>query len=127
MAEKAVPSKIRNAIKKIDLTGKMRPVASQKKSLGNRKVMVMGLDCAVPKLVFQDFKSDLPNLSKLIDNGVFGKLRSTIPPITIPAWLCMTSGKTPGKLGLYGFKHRKLQLILIQFGRSWKNMIKNPF
>jgi predicted AlkP superfamily phosphohydrolase/phosphomutase len=133
MAEKAVPSKIQDAIKKIDLTGKMRPGASQKKSFGNRKVMVMGLDCAVPKLVFQDFKSDLPNLSKLIDNGVFGKLHSTIPPITIPAWLCMTSGKTPGKLGLYGFKHRKdgeykdmwiANATAINFDTVWKILEK---
>ncbi|MFX0212257.1 MAG: alkaline phosphatase family protein, partial [Candidatus Hodarchaeota archaeon] len=72
-----------------------------------RKMLVIGLDCASPRLVFEEFKEDLPNLSKLIDNGLFGNLRSSMPPITIPAWMVMFTGKNPGKLGLYGFRSRK--------------------
>jgi predicted AlkP superfamily phosphohydrolase/phosphomutase len=72
-----------------------------------RKMLVIGLDCASPKLVFEEFKDDLPNLSRLIDNGLYGKLRSTMPPITVPAWMVMFTGKNPGKLGIYGFRHRK--------------------
>lgn len=70
-------------------------------------MLVIGLDCASPKLVFEEFKEDLPNLSKLINNGLYGNLRSSMPPITVPAWMVMFTGKKPGKLGLYGFRHRK--------------------
>ena len=30
----------------------------------------------------------------------------SIPPITVPAWSCMMSSKTPGDLGVYGFRNR---------------------
>ncbi len=42
-----------------------------------------------------------------MDGGVHGELESCHPPITIPAWMVMMTGKNPGKLGLYGFRHRK--------------------
>ena len=57
--------------------------------------------------IFEEFKEDLPNLSKLMSKGVYGNLRSTMLPITVPAWMVMFTGKNPGKLGLYGFRHRK--------------------
>jgi predicted AlkP superfamily phosphohydrolase/phosphomutase len=72
-----------------------------------RKVLVVGLDCADARIVFDDFRTDMPNISKMMERGAYGKLRSIIPPITIPAWLCMATGKGPGTLGLYGFRHRK--------------------
>ncbi len=71
-----------------------------------RKVLVCGLDSAPAEIVFEH-KKLLPNLSKLIDGGLYGELRSCDPPITIPAWMVMMTGKDPGKLGLYGFRHRK--------------------
>ncbi len=102
-------TKLQKAIKLLGIQGKKVTTGNSKieKKSKRLKVMVMGLDCAAPKLIFKEFKAELPNLSRLIDNGVYGNMRTTIPPITIPAWLCMTSGKNPGKLGLYGFKHRK--------------------
>ena len=71
------------------------------------KVLVIGLDCASPELVFDKFQDSLPNLAKLRANGIYGNLKSCIPAITIPAWMVMMTGKSPGKLGLYGFRHRK--------------------
>ena len=67
------------------------------------KVFVIGLDCAPPELVFEKF--DLPNIQGLMD--CWGELKSTIPPITCPAWMSMVTGKNPGKLGFYGFRNRK--------------------
>jgi predicted AlkP superfamily phosphohydrolase/phosphomutase len=72
----------------------------------DKKVLVIGLDCAPAEIVL-DRKEELPVLKELIDNGVHGNLRSSDPPITIPAWMVMCTGKDPGKLGLYGFRHRK--------------------
>jgi predicted AlkP superfamily phosphohydrolase/phosphomutase len=33
-------------------------------------------------------------------------MRSCVPPITVPAWSCMMSGRDPGELGIYGFRNR---------------------
>lgn len=71
------------------------------------RVAVIGLDCAPPRLVFEDFRGDLPHLSRLVDEGVWGPLESANPPITVPAWACMMSGYDPGQLGIYGFRNRK--------------------
>ena len=76
-------------------------------SLANdAKVVVIGLDCAEPTLVFDRFADRLPNLSRLRREGVWGTLRSCDPPITVPAWMSMMSGKDPGTLGYYGFRNR---------------------
>jgi predicted AlkP superfamily phosphohydrolase/phosphomutase len=71
------------------------------------KVFVMGLDSAPPELLFKEFINDLPNIKRLLENSIYGAMKSCIPAITIPAWMCMATGKTPGELGLYGFRHRK--------------------
>ena len=71
-----------------------------------RKVMVIGLDCADPKLVFDQWKNDLPNLNRLMSKGMYGDLCSSTPPITVPAWSSMLTSKDPGQLGFYGFRNR---------------------
>jgi predicted AlkP superfamily phosphohydrolase/phosphomutase len=72
-----------------------------------RKVLVIGLDCAAPELVFERWTSRLPNIQRLLCRSLYGKLISTIPPITVPAWMSMMTSKDPGRLGLYGFRNRK--------------------
>ena len=71
------------------------------------KLFVAGLDSAPPELLFSEFIDDLPNIKKLLSDSIYGPMKSSIPAITIPAWMCMATGKTPGELGLYGFRHRK--------------------
>jgi predicted AlkP superfamily phosphohydrolase/phosphomutase len=71
------------------------------------KVAILGLDCAAPALVFERFRDELPNLRRLMDEGCHGRLLSTNPPITVPAWACMMSSQDPGQLGIYGFRNRK--------------------
>lgn len=70
------------------------------------RVIVVGLDCAPPALVFDRLAPRLPFLRAMRRRGVSGPLRSTLPPITLPAWACMTSGRDPGELGIYGFRDR---------------------
>ncbi len=71
-----------------------------------RRVLVLGLDCASPDLIFNRFKDDLPTLTRLAQNGTWGELASCIPCITIPAWSSMMSSRDPGVLGVYGFRNR---------------------
>jgi len=68
---------------------------------------VIGLDCAEASLVFEEFRDELPHLRGLMESGSYGVLNSCHPPITVPAWACMTSGYDAGQLGVYGFRNRK--------------------
>ena len=71
------------------------------------RVAVIGLDCGTPQLLFGDLASEVPNIAKLMSDGMHGDLASITPPITVPAWACAMTGKTPGELGIYGFRNRK--------------------
>ncbi len=71
------------------------------------RVFVIGLDCLDPHLIFERWWDDLPTLRALAGGGIRGRLRSTDPPITVPAWSCMMSSQDPGQLGFYGFRNRK--------------------
>ncbi len=70
------------------------------------RVFVLGLDCLTPQLLFDAYQDELPNFRGLMQQGAWGRLRSSDPPITVPAWACMFSGRDPGELGLYGFRNR---------------------
>ncbi len=70
------------------------------------KVAVIGLDCAEPTLMFEKWIDHLPNTKRLMETGTYGNLTSSMPPITVPAWSCMTASKDPGTLGIYGFRNR---------------------
>jgi predicted AlkP superfamily phosphohydrolase/phosphomutase len=71
------------------------------------RVVVVGLDCAPPALVFDRYRAAMPTVARAMGRGIWGRLRSTVPPITVPAWCSMTSGRDPGELGLYGFRNRR--------------------
>ena len=72
-----------------------------------RRVLVIGLDCAAPQLIFERWRDELPNLRRLADEGAWGPLESIIPPITVPAWSAMMTSRDPGELGFYGFRNRR--------------------
>ncbi len=85
------------------------------------RLLIIGLDCMEPSLVFERWRSDLPNLSRLMERGSYGRLESSIPAITVPAWSCMMSGRDPGELGIYGFRNRtdrSYQTMAIADGRA---------
>lgn len=70
------------------------------------RLLVIGLDCASPHLVFDQFNADLPTFRRLMAGGTWGELQSSIPCITVPAWASMLSGRDPGVIGCYGFRNR---------------------
>jgi predicted AlkP superfamily phosphohydrolase/phosphomutase len=68
------------------------------------KILIIGLDCAAPEILLQDQR--LTNIRRLMEAGCYGRLESVIPPITVPAWMCMSTSQDPGSLGVYGFRNR---------------------
>jgi predicted AlkP superfamily phosphohydrolase/phosphomutase len=71
-----------------------------------KRIFVLGLDCAAPELIFDEFRDDLPTLRALAAQGTWGTLESSTPCITVPAWASMLSSRDPGVLGIYGFRNR---------------------
>ena len=72
-----------------------------------RRVFILGLDCAPPKVLYDGYGVEIHALKEVIRDGIRYYMRSCYPPITIPAWISMFTGKTPGELGVYGFRHRR--------------------
>jgi len=68
------------------------------------RICVLGLDCAAPDILFKDQR--LKNIRRLMAKAAWGRLESVIPPITVPAWMCMATSQDPGSLGVYGFRNR---------------------
>lgn len=68
------------------------------------KVLVIGLDGATWNLIKPlAEQGKLPTFKKLMDEGVWGDLQSTLPPVTGPAWVSFATGKNPGKHGIFDF------------------------
>ena len=70
----------------------------------NSKVAVIGLDGASVDLIEKWVKKGkLPNLAKLMNKGVYGRLETVPNMNSAPAWTSMMTGKNPGKHGIYYF------------------------
>jgi predicted AlkP superfamily phosphohydrolase/phosphomutase len=73
----------------------------------SKKLVIIGLDCATPQLLFDAWLDEMPNVKRLMSEGIWGNLVSTVPAITVPAWMSMMTSHDPGMLGVYGFRNRK--------------------
>ncbi len=68
------------------------------------RVLVIGIDGGTFDLIRPWAEAgDLPNLARLMTEGVHGPLESTLPPVTSPAWPTFATGKNPGKHGVFDF------------------------
>lgn len=71
-----------------------------------RRCFVVGLDGGswnVIQPLLEERK--LPNLEELLRVSCRGRLCSTVPPLTCPAWLAFSTGLKPSRLGIYGFRN----------------------
>ncbi|MEH1015940.1 alkaline phosphatase family protein [Micromonospora sp. CPCC 206060] len=75
----------------------------------------------------------MPTVAAVARDGVGGVLRSTLPPITVPAWTSMLTGRDPGELGVYGFRNRRSygydDLVMatsegVRFPRLWDRLTR---
>lgn len=68
------------------------------------RLIVIGLDGVTWDLIMPWINENkLPVLKKLMKEGVWGELESTIPPLTAPAWVSFATGNNPGKHGVFDF------------------------
>jgi len=69
-----------------------------------KKMVVIGIDGATFDVIDPMVeRGELPNLATLMKEGCRGELESTFPPITHTAWSTFSTGKNPGKHGVFDF------------------------
>src|SRR5689334_11291364 len=74
------------------------------KDRGLMKVFVLGLDGATWDVLTPLAREGvMPNLARLMGQGVSGTLRSVFPPLSPVAWTGVMTGKNSGKHGVFEF------------------------
>ncbi len=69
-----------------------------------KQVIIIGVDGATFDLIEPwAAQGHLPNLKRLMDQGAWGRLASTEPPHSAPAWATFSTGLNPGRHGVYFF------------------------
>jgi predicted AlkP superfamily phosphohydrolase/phosphomutase len=72
------------------------------------RISIIGLDGATFRIIGPLVKEGkLPNLSKMMESGVWDALESTIHPLSPQAWASFMTGKNPGKHGIFEFIQHK--------------------
>jgi predicted AlkP superfamily phosphohydrolase/phosphomutase len=69
-----------------------------------KRILVIGIDGATFDLIKPWAEAgDLPNLARMMAEGIHGPLESTIPPVTAPAWSTFATGVNLGKHSVFDF------------------------
>ncbi len=76
--------------------------------MSNPKIFILGLDSLPPFVLYGKEDYGLTYIKHtIVRESLQYTLLSCHPPITVPAWMVMFTGKSPGELGIYGFRHRR--------------------
>ncbi len=68
------------------------------------QILVIGIDGGTLDLIEPYVAAGvLPNIGRIMREGAYGPLRSTLPVMSPPAWTSMITGQNPGKHGIYDF------------------------
>ena len=69
-----------------------------------KKVIVIGIDGATWRLLNPWIKEgSLPNFARIVSKGASSCLLSPFPPMTAPSWISFSTGKNPGRHGVFDF------------------------
>jgi predicted AlkP superfamily phosphohydrolase/phosphomutase len=75
-----------------------------------RRMVLLGLDGATFRIIKPWAEAGhLPHFARLFSDSAWGRLASTIPPTTPPAWAACLTGKNPGKHGIFDFRESPLK------------------
>lgn len=77
---------------------------SDKDAGNSTKTLIIGIDGGTWALLDHYVAAGhMPAMQRIMEEGVRGPLRSTIPPLTSAAWTSFQTGKSPGMHGVLGF------------------------
>jgi predicted AlkP superfamily phosphohydrolase/phosphomutase len=85
----------------------------------DRNVVILGVDGLDPRLLQQFLDGGyLPNFERLISQGDFAPLQTSMPPQSPVAWSTFITGMDPGGHGIYDFIHRDPQSMRFELSMS---------
>jgi len=92
-----------------------------------KKTVIIGLD-GVPFGLLKNLAETgiMPHTAKLIANGTFKKMSSSIPEISSIAWSSIITGTNPGEHGIFGFTDFAPGTYQLSFP-NFSNLKKPPF
>jgi predicted AlkP superfamily phosphohydrolase/phosphomutase len=88
------------------------------------RTIVIGLDGANWNLINPWLEGgNLPHLRRLRESACWGGLESQLPTVTVPNWKCYSTGKNPGKFGVFRFDRLDLKngRFLVHNSRSYRS------
>lgn len=86
------------------------------------KTVVIGLDGAHFELIQPWIdEGKLPNIAHAMEQGVSSDLESVLPPVTSPNWKAYTTGKNPGKLGIFWWENIDVKDEQVYYPSARKN------
>ena len=95
------------------------PIASALADGYDRSVVVLGIDGMDPHLVERFVRMGrMPTFRRLMDEGSFSPLGTTIPPQSPVAWSSFITGHDPGGHGIFDFVHRNPENYMPVFSLS---------
>ncbi|RMF83467.1 MAG: hypothetical protein D6736_21495 [Nitrospinota bacterium] len=85
------------------------------------RVLVFGIDGATFDLILPAIRrGKLPHLAALMDEGSWGCLQSTIPPVTPMAWTSFATGTNAGKHGIFDFSRMEGNRVRLSTAKDRK-------
>ncbi|MXR19086.1 alkaline phosphatase family protein [Halobacterium bonnevillei] len=87
------------------------------------QTVVVGLDGAHFELI-QPWIAEgkLPNIERAIKSGIATDLESVLPPVTSPNWKAYSTGKNPGKLGIFWWENIDVEEQRVYYPSERKNL-----
>lgn len=84
-----------------------------------RRVLIIGLDGVTWDVLTPLVEEGrLPSIKRAIENGAWGVLQSTTPPITPAAWTTFLTGVQPGKHGIIDFERYNVRTNKLTFNST---------
>ncbi len=92
------------------------------------RVLVIGIDAATLDLIEPYVAAGhLPHIGRILGEGAYAPMRSTLPVMSPPAWTSMITGQNPGKHGIYDFVRFVPGTYRIQATRSDQTSYRTVF
>ena len=74
------------------------------------RVLLIGIDgLSLDFVKSLNSRGLIPHIGRFLEKGSYGSLKSTLPPLTPPAWTSAFTGVNPGKHGIFGFIRTNLE------------------
>ncbi len=94
-------------------------------TMDKTKILMVGWDGATFDILLPLAKEGrLPNFARLMQNGSWGRMSSTIPPLTPVAWTTISTGVNPGRHGIFDAMSFSRQELKVRFVNARARRVK---